>query len=284
MTAPRAVVFGASGMLGQALLDELMKHEYMVVAPDRANCSIRDVAAVEKLVKTVRPAVIFNAAAHTNVDDAETNHFHAYATNVIGSGVVTCAAAKYSAKVVLYSTDFVFDGQLTRPYRETDWPQPVNAYGRTKADADRALRLRPGALILRIGSLYGRGGRNFPSTLLSRLRAGQEVVADNERLVAPTWAGDVARVSVALAQTDITGLYHLAPKGSTTWAEFVQRIVRRLELADGRVRGVPTDDLRLVAARPKHVLLDSSLLALRGFGLPRWEESLNAYLDEETST
>ena len=147
-----------------------------------------------RAVQAARPDVVFNAAAYTDVDRAESEPAAADAVNAAGAENVARAAAAAGAKLVHYSTDFVFDGELERPYDEDDPPSPQGRYAASRRPATRAWRRRAERhFILRVGCLYGRGGRNFPSTIVRRLRAGETIRADNDRLGSPTWAREVAR-------------------------------------------------------------------------------------------
>lgn len=278
-----AVVLGAAGLVGQALCHQLTGAGWRVVAATRAACDIRDARAVRALCADARPTVVFNAAAYTNVDRAESEPDVAWSVNAEGAEVVARAAAEAGAKVVHYSTDFVFDGEQERPYVEADPPSPLSAYGRSKAEGDaRVAAAAPRHFLLRVGCLYGRGGRNFPSTVVRRLRAGEALRADAERRVTPTWVREVAAVSLALAATDHHGLYHCTAHGETTWANFAERIAQALKIDNPRIAQVSEVTLGLPARRPRRAVLDNR--ALRARGLDRfspWEQALQAYVQSE---
>ncbi|HLK88673.1 MAG TPA: sugar nucleotide-binding protein, partial [Polyangia bacterium] len=158
---PIALVLGAGGLVGGALCDELPRAGWRLVAAPHAACDIRDAAAVRALCEQTRPAAVFNAAAYTNVDAAETEPELALAVNGQGAENVARAAATVGAAVVHYSTDFVFDGTLERPYDERDPPTPQGSYARGKVSGDaRVAAANPRHFVLRVGCVYGRGGRN----------------------------------------------------------------------------------------------------------------------------
>jgi dTDP-4-dehydrorhamnose reductase len=279
-----ALVLGARGTLGVALCQEMERLGWAVAAVGRGECDIRDAAAVGALVDRVRPSVVFNAAAYTDVDRAEAEPELSQAVNADGAGVVARAAAAAGAVVVHYSTDFVFDGELERPYDERDPPSPQGAYARSKVAGDAAVAAAaPRHFIVRVGCLYGRGGRNFPSTIVRRLRTGESVRADGERIGSPTWVKEVARASAALAETDFYGLYHCTSQGETSWANFALHAARLLGLPESRVEGVPSSALRLKAQRPRRAVLDNRALRARGLDtLSTWEGALAAFVAEET--
>jgi dTDP-4-dehydrorhamnose reductase len=279
-----ALVLGARGTLGVALCEELAASGWLVTAVGHAECDIRDAAAVGALFDRVSPSVAFNAAAYTDVDRAESETDLATAVNATGAGNVARAAARSGAALVHYSTDFVFDGELERPYDERDPPSPQGQYARTKLAGDQQVAAEaPRHFILRVGCLYGHGGRNFPSTIVRRLRAGETVRADGERIGSPTWVKEVARVSRALASTEFYGLYHCTSQGETTWAQFALQAARLLNLPESRVEAVPSAALRLKAPRPHRAVLENRTLRLRGLDtLSTWQDALSAFVSEET--
>ncbi len=278
-----ALVLGARGTLGAALCQELPKLGWQLAAAARTECDIRDEAALRILFDRVRPTAVFNAAAYTDVDRAESEPELAFAVNATGAEVVARGAAAVGAVVVHYSTDFVFDGTLGRPYDEGDLPTPQGLYAKSKVAGDALVAAATERhFILRVGCLYGRGGRNFPSTIVRRLRAGETVRADRERLGSPTWVRQVARVSAALAGTSFYGLYHCTTQGETSWADFARRAAATLGVPESRVEGVPTASLPMKAPRPFRSVLDNRMLRERGLdGLSSWEGALDAFIAEE---
>src|SRR5688572_22851768 len=206
----RAIVFGAKGTLGQALGQFLPSHGVTVVgAYGREECAITDAERVRALLRQANPDVLFNAAAFTDVDGAEERSDESYQANAIGPELLARACQESGAKLVHYSTDFVFNGEQERLYDEFDPPSPQGEYARSKVAGERLVAAATSrAFVMRVGCLYGRGGRNFPSTILRRLRAGEIVRADRDRVGSPTWVGSVVAVSAALAATEHFGLYH----------------------------------------------------------------------------
>jgi dTDP-4-dehydrorhamnose reductase len=280
-----AVVLGAGGTLGAALVGELPRAGWRVAAAlDRAACDIRDFAAVRSVLAEVRPTALFNAAAYTNVDRAESEPDAAFAVNAQGAETVARAAADAGIPVVHYSTDFVFDGELDRPYDERDEPSPRGEYARAKALGDQMVaKAASRHFIVRVGGLYGRGGRNFASTIVARLRAGETVHAECERSCSPTWAREVAAVSAALAKTSHFGLYHCTSHGETSWEGFARLAASILGVPAERVQGVPTSALPLKAARPRRAVLDNRMLRLRGLDtLSSWQDALASFIVAET--
>jgi dTDP-4-dehydrorhamnose reductase len=278
-----ALVLGARGTLGVALCQELERLGWSVTAVGRGECDIRDTTVVGALVDRAKPTAVFNSAAYTDVDRAEAEPELAQAVNADGAAVVARAAAAAGAAVVHYSTDFVFDGELERPYDERDPPSPQGVYARSKVAGDTAVAAAATRhFIVRVGCLYGRGGRNFPSTIVRRLRAGETVRADGERIGTPTWVKEVARASAALAETDFYGVYHCTSQGETSWANYARHAAELLGLPESRVEAVPSSALRLKAPRPRRAVLDNRALRARGLDtLSTWQGALAAFVAEE---
>jgi len=278
---PLAVVLGAGGLLGHALAASLPRLGWRVAAArTRAECDIRDAAAVRTLLADTRPTTVFNAAAFTDVDRAEAEGEVAYAVNALAVEDLARAAAAAGADLVHYSTDFVFDGELERSYDEFDPPAPQGLYARSKRAGEiLAAAATPRLFTLRVGCLYGRGGRNFPSTIVRRLRAGETIRADRDRLASPTWVRDVVAVSAAVARSEHYGLYHCTAQGETTWADFARLAAAELGLPAARVEALPTSALPMKAPRPRRAILDNRMLRLRGLdAMAPWQEGLRAFI------
>jgi dTDP-4-dehydrorhamnose reductase len=281
-----AVVLGAAGLVGGALCEELAGAGWRVVAAIRAACDIRDAAAVRAVLREARPTVVYNAAAYTNVDRAEAEPELARAVNAEGAESVARAAAEAGARLVHFSTDFVFDGEQERPYVEDDPPSPLSAYARSKAEGDQRVRAAaPGHAILRVGCVYGRGGRNFPSTLARRLRAGETLRVDAERRVSPTWVREVAAVARAVAGSGHDGLFHCTAQGETTWADFARQLARELALPEELIQPMSDAGLALPARRPRRAVLDNQRLRRCGLDLlSPWPEGLRRYAARDGAT
>jgi len=278
------LVLGAQGLVGGALASGLAHAGWRVAAiAGRAECDITDPAAVQGLLARIRPTVVFNAAAYTDVDRAEREPDLAYAVNATGAETVAAAAAAVSAAVVHYSTDFVFDGTRPAPYDESEPPSPQGAYARAKVAGDRLVAAaNPRHYILRVGCVYGHGGRGFPSGIVRRLRAGETIRADCERLASPTWVREIAAVSAAVATTPHHGLYHCTAQGEATWADFARLAASLVGVPAERVQPVATNELP-GAPRPRRAILNNR--ALRALGLDTlspWQDALRAFVAEET--
>ncbi len=282
-----ALVLGAHGTLGKALAQGLPAHGLPVAAAlGRAECDIESESAVADALARFSPGVVFNAAAYTNVDRAEDETEACRRANALAPERIARACAARGLPLVHYSTDFVFDGEQERPYTEEDPPSPQGVYARTKLEGEHLVAAAcPRAFVVRVGCLYGRDGRNFPSTILRRLRAGETIKADRTRKASPTWVMPVVRVSAALARTNHFGLYHATANGETTWADYASYLAGKLGLANANIQALPYDALALKAARPRRAILDKAKLRALGLDtLGTWQEQADAYLASETAS
>ena len=287
----RVAVLGPQGSLGIHLCEELRLAGHEVDPIDRAVCDLStpDRESLYRLRDRFAGAdcqLVINTAAFTDVDAAENKTDEAFLVNAIGAELVARAADEAGSAICHLSTDFVFDGESGRPYDEFDQPRPLSAYARSKLAGEQLVKSAAArSFIVRVGGLYGRRGRNFVSSLVSRLRAGQTLRIDRERLTAPTWNRLLARQIITLCERGEHGVYHATSQGSTTWYGFAEALCDEAA-ALGRdlprtFVGVTTSELAAPAARPRSSLLDCRMLRLRGLmKLPPWREALRAYLTE----
>lgn len=281
----RALVLGANGTLGMALSELLPQVGWSATAYARDRCDIEDPTAVARALDELRPAVVFNAAAFTNVDLAEDQEDAAFRANALAPEILGRACAARGIKLVHYSTDYVFDGTLGRLYDEFDRTSPQGVYARSKVAGEELARAACRELfVLRVGCLYGRGGRNFPSTVARRLLAGETIKADRDRRGSPSWVRDVALVSSKLAQTEHYGLYHCTSSGETSWAGYARFVAAELGVPADRVVELATEALPMKAPRPPRAILDNRMLRLRGLDeMPDWREAARAFLRAEAA-
>jgi len=310
----RVLVIGHHGMLGSALM-ELLREEGLRLeevrpgAPDASSptpqacfagadlpeVDITDRASVQRLLDGFRPDLVINCAAYTRVDDAESDREEAMRVNAEGAGNVASAACASGAKLVHISTDFVFDGLKSAPYVETDEPYPLSVYGQSKLEGERLVaRAAKDHLIVRTARLYGRGGRNFVTTIINLAREKPELTVVDDQRGSPTWTRDLSRAIWELCNADARGIVHAAGGPSCSWYEFAVEIVRQAglktcvrpitswEWVAGFV-GVRDDagEPKYPAVRPANSALDTSLLSrLTGFEFPTWQDSLARFLEE----
>jgi dTDP-4-dehydrorhamnose reductase len=213
------------------------------------------------------PGLVLHAAAWTDVDGAEDDPQEAAAVNVGG----TRHAAELGAPLVYYSTDYVFDGRKTEPYVESDAPNPVSTYGRTKSYGEGAAGEQ--AWIVRSSGLFAPRGVNFLNTMLELGREREEVAVVDDQRTSPTYVGHLAAATRELLELPF-GVWHLAAEGDCTWAEFAEAIFEAAGM-DTRVRRISSDELGRRARRPAYSVLRSEKGAPR---LPHWRDGLRAAL------
>jgi dTDP-4-dehydrorhamnose reductase len=291
MNTPLALVIGKIGQVGWELRRTLAPLA-RIVSVDFPEIDLTDGGSIVKWVRETRPQIIVNAAAYTAVDKAESDYGKCLKINGTAPGILAEEAKKLSCLLIHYSTDYVFDGTKTTPYREEDAPNPLGAYGRSKLAGDQAVLQAEGLhLIFRLCWVYGARGQNFMLTMmrLAREREKLRVVCDQfgcptwSRLIAETTALALKQVLAAPDPSAFKGVYHLAASGQTNWQGFAQAIIGLMP-AEGKkcqhVEAISTPEYPTPAKRPAYSVLSCEKLA-RTFGLrlPEWEESLKQVLE-----
>jgi dTDP-4-dehydrorhamnose reductase len=290
-----ALIFGGTGQVGHELRGKLPELGHLSIAEyPRVDLSHPD--AIREAIRDVEPAIIVNAAAYTAVDKAESEPDRAAAINSIAPGIMAEESKRLGSILVHYSTDYVFDGTKASPYLETDIPNPLNAYGKTKLAGERAIEAVGGAfLILRTSWVYGARGSNFLLTMLRLAEERTELRIVDDQVGAPTssesiaqaTAGILARVlaSTGGALGERSGVYNLTCNGETTWFGFAKAILTRHACAAGlampKLIPIKTTDFPRPATRPANSRLSSKRLQdTFGVRLPDWEVALSLVLEK----
>lgn len=262
----RWLVVGAGGMLGRDVVARLRDGGQDVTAAGRADVDVRDPDAVDAAVRG--HDVVVGCAAWTAVDDAETHEAEAFALNARAAASLAAATARHGARLVHVSTDYVFDGDATRPYPEDALPDPRSAYGRTKAAGEWAVRaVAPDALVVRTAWLYGAHGSCFPRTIARVAAERGRVDVVDDQVGQPTWTVDVADTVVRLVVAQAPpGAYHATSSGRTTWYGFAREVVAAAGLDREVVRPTTSEEFRRPAPRPAFSVLGHD--RLRAVGVP----------------
>jgi dTDP-4-dehydrorhamnose reductase len=279
----RVTIFGATGLLGKALVREWKSDE--VTALSSKDADIRDPQAVVAAVTRTRPEWIVLAAAYTDVDGCETDRERAFAVNCAGAVNVAQAAKAAGSRLLFLSTDYVFDGLSTTPY-ETDHPRaPQCVYGKSKADAEeQLLQIVPeDCCIVRISWLFGVGGKCFPDSILKLAATKPEIDVVDDQRGRPTYAPDLARAIIRLCQQQAKGIVHVTNAGDCTWFEFARDIISGAGL-NTVVRPTTSEKFVRPAKRPKYSVLSSKSLRRYGIDMPHWSDALRVYLRERQSS
>jgi len=274
----RVTIFGASGLLGKALMREWNGDTVTGLTSHAAD--IRDAKRVQNVVQETNPEWIVLAAAYTDVDGCEGNPDLAFAVNRDGAVNVAVAAKKVGARLVFLSSDYVFDGTKTTPYEIDDARNPHSVYGRTKAEAEiKLLALMPECCIARTSWLFGIGGKCFPDTILKLAASRPALDVVNDQRGCPTYSIDLARAIVQLCRRDASGIVHVTNAGDCSWFEFAQEIVSGAGLATV-VRPVSSQQMARPAPRPSYSVLSATRLRALGIEMPSWRNALRRYLEE----
>lgn len=275
------LVTGSHGQLGRAVLQAADARGFSAHGRDLDTLDITDPVAVGAWIHAARPQTVVNCAAFTAVDDCEDHEAEALAVNATAVGHLAAACNAVGATLVQISTDYVFDGTSTRPYREDDPVAPASAYGRTKLAGENAARTATAHLIVRTAWLYGHGGRHFVGAIRRQIESGNtqlRVVADQHG--SPTSCDDLAAAILNLIEAGAVGTVHVANRGATTWHGFAAEIARRLG-SDADIQPVTTDEFPLPAPRPAYSVLDTAHLeALTGRPTPTWQDALARYMED----
>ncbi|GAC1475995.1 MAG: dTDP-4-dehydrorhamnose reductase [Candidatus Dormibacteraceae bacterium] len=267
-------MLGAAGQLGSELTRLIGKGSGLT----REEVSVTDPQALDALLSSRRPDLVFNCAAYNAVDRAEAERELAHAVNSEGPANVAMSCARHGIRLVHFSTNFVFDGALGRPYVETDEPHPLSVYGSSKLEGEqRVLELLPEALVIRTSAVFGdtgsaiKGG-SFPERMVTRARLGQPLRVVADQRVNPTYAGDLAPAAIELAKSRLEGVVHLVAADCAGWDEFARAALEESGVV-AEVEAILAKELGAPAARPLNGCLESSRTA----ALRPWREGLHEW-------
>ena len=283
----KALVTGAHGQLGRTLV-RVLRDTYEVIGTAHGDLDITDEGAVRSAVGAWQPDVILNCAAYNKVDAAESEPEVALAVNAFGVQSLAMAASDVDATLVHFSTDFVFDGETSTPYAETDAPNPQSVYATSKLLGEWFAAEAPRHYILRVESLFGGlaapslGARRSGSSLdflVSTMLEEREVRVFVDRTVSPSYVEDVVEATASVLRLGLsTGLYHCVGSGSATWFDIATELAQRLNVTP-KMERITLDALSLPARRPKFCALSNSKLAAAGIALPSWQDAVRRYAD-----
>ncbi|MGI9284001.1 MAG: dTDP-4-dehydrorhamnose reductase [Pseudomonadales bacterium] len=287
------LITGAAGQLGCELSGSAPQG-HVLVASDREQLNLADEHSVRAALEQTRPDLIINAGAYTQVDAAEENHAIAAAVNGKAVALLAEYALIEGARVIHFSTDFVFHGDQTMPYSTTAATQPINAYGESKRQGEHALLSQQSqqCVVIRTAWLYSAYGNNFVHTMLRLLRERESVIVVADQVGSPTWAAGLAEfVWQVVAKESMYGIYHWTDAGVASWYDFavaIQDIALELGLLDRQIpiRPVSSAEYPTAAKRPHYSVLDKSATVAAGFAPLHWRHTLRDMLTrlaEETS-
>lgn len=277
----KVLVTGVNGQLGYDVRNELIQRGIDVIGVDVAEMDITDEEAVHTVITEAAPDAVIHCAAWTAVDAAEDEVEKCTLVNVKGTENIAKVCKELSCKMMYISTDYIFDGQGTRPW-EPDDPvtEPLNVYGLTKYQGELAVRsLVDQYFIVRIAWVFGKNGKNFIKTMLGLSEKYKRITVVNDQYGTPTYTYDLARLLVDMIQTDRYGNYHATNEGSfITWYDFACEIFKQAGI-EMEVVPVSSAEYAAKAKRPENSRMNKSKLTEMGFeALPDWKDALGRYL------
>jgi dTDP-4-dehydrorhamnose reductase len=274
---------GSKGMLAHAFLKK-KPTEWNILATDLEELDITSLNQVEKALIAFHPDLIINCAAFTRVDDAENERELAFSINAKGAGVMARSAREVGAKLIHFSTDYIFDGTKNSPYLEDDPPNPINVYGSSKMAGERNIRnATENYLIIRTQWLYGEGGNHFVKTILKLAKERESIKVVNDQFGSPTWTEDLVDATHALINKGCTGTYHVVNFGECSWYDFASEIVKQAGLHT-KIIPCTTAEFPRPATRPKYSVLSTDRTRNElGRSLQSWENAVVFFLDQKMS-
>jgi dTDP-4-dehydrorhamnose reductase len=283
----RVLVTGATGQLGSEVANGFRRTGHEVIAPARQQLDFSHPEQLAASARALRADWVINCAACTQVDKAESDARQADIVNRDSPEQLALAVAGYGGRMLQVSTDFIFDGAQCRPYLETDSPNPLGVYGRSKLEGEQAVqRVLPAAVVLRTAWVYGVHGHNFVKTMLRMATAGKPLRVVNDQVGTPTWTADIAAAIAALVARAATGTFNFTNAGETSWHGFASAILDEglqagFDIKTERVDPIPTVDYPTPATRPAYSVLNTEKIRpLLPGPIPEWRDSLKKMLQE----
>lgn len=287
----KIVLFGKDGQLGQAIQSIAWPQDITLIAFGRDTANFEQPQSLRKIIADIKPDIIINASAYTQVDKAEEEYDLAHMINAVAPSVLAEEASKIGAWLIHYSTDYVFDGQKQGAYTETDTPAPLSSYGRTKLDGDRAISLHHDKyIIFRTCWCYSQYGQNFAKTMLKLAQTKEQLKIVSDQIGAPTSAVLIAKITEQIIgkinQNSIAaGIYNLSASGHVSWYDYAKTLIQTacdegllITVKDDGLIPVLAKDYGAKAIRPHNSRLDTSKLCTTlGIDLPDWKEDVLSF-------
>lgn len=276
------LIIGKKGTLGQAFARACKEREIPYLLLSRQDCDIADKTSIEQAITRFRPWAIINCAGYVRVDDAEEECDRCLRENLHGPMQLAKATTDHGIKLVTFSSDLVFDGSKRFPYIESDAVNPLNMYGRSKADAEmQVLQLNEDALVIRTSAFFGPWDRfNFNHWVETSLMNGQSITVAKDIYVSPTYVPDLVHTALDLLIDGENGIWHLANEGAVTWAELAHTVARHHQLDRGLIISKPAAELKMRAARPLYSVLSSEKTGI----MPALDNALGRYFEARKKT
>ena len=277
----RIVVAGCGGMLAQDLIPILDK-DHETLCPAEHDLDITDKERILDFVVETKPDLVINCAAYNQVDQAETDREAAFRVNADGVKHLAMACREFGSVLCHFSTDYVFDGKGSQPYRPKDEPNPISVYGQSKRAGEAYVHsvLEKHHYLIRTSSLYGKHGSNFVYSILRLAEENETLTVVNDQVMSPTWTVNLAQGVVELIHSGRFGTYHLTDQtdGGITWFDFAKEILKLKGLAT-KVEPMTSQEFKRPAERPAYSVMDTTLFTERtGYEPMPWQESLKRFM------
>ena len=278
----KVLVTGAKGQLGHDIMDELAKRNIEGIGVDVEEMDITDAETVRRVITESKAVAVIHCAAFTNVDGAEEKKEHCMKINGGGTENIAKVCGELGIKMMYISTDYVFDGQGTRPWEPEDERHPLNVYGQTKYEGELAVqKYLEKYFIVRIAWVFGINGNNFIKTMLKFSKTHDTLTVINDQIGSPTYTYDLARLLVDMMETDKYGIYHATNEGLCSWYEFAVEIFWQAGISMNVIPVTSAEYKAAKAKRPFNSRMNKDKLEENGFErLPQWQDALARYLEE----
>ena len=277
----KLLVTGATGLLGSEVLRAATARGHDVTGAGSSDADVTDPVQVDALLDACRPDLVVHCAAFSAVDASEEDPRRAMAVNGDGARHVARAATRVGGRCLYVSSDYVFDGELRRPYRPDDPTSPLSVYGRSKRAGEVAtLDAGRAALVVRTSWLFGHARRTFVTAMIERAARGETPTIVDDQIGGPSSARDVAAALLDLAEADAEGVWHVANRGETSWAQLAREAIR-IRGIEAEIEGVSSATWNAPARRPLYSVLDVTATEERiGRPMPTWSDALARFLAE----
>ena len=276
----KVFVTGVKGQLGHDVVNELEKRGHTAIGVDIEEMDITDKDAVKRVITQASPEAVIHCAAYTAVDAAEEQAELCHRVNGLGTENIAEVCKELNCKLMYISTDYVFNGQGTRPWEPDDEREPLNVYGQTKYEGELAVEALEKYFIVRIAWVFGVNGKNFIKTMLNLGKTRDHLTVVDDQVGSPTYTYDLARLLVDMIETEKYGRYHATNEGFCSWYEFACEIFKKAGI-EITVSPVSSNEYPAKAKRPQNSRMDKSKLKEMGFKpLPTWQDALERYLKE----
>jgi dTDP-4-dehydrorhamnose reductase len=286
----KILLLGKNGQLGQ-VLNQTLPQLAKVIATTREQINLENLQDIPNQLKSIQPDIIINAAAYTNVDQAEIEQEKALIINAKAPAILAQYCKQQNIPLIHYSTDYVFDGTKQEPYLETDTPNPINFYGKSKLLGEQAIQEQKGTyLIFRTSWVYSHEGHNFPNTILKLAQSKKELQIIQDQWGVPTHVDQLSKITIKCIpqlqlNKQLSGLYHLTPKGKTNWYEFASLVIENTPNPNKTtISPIQAKDYSSKTTRPQNSLLNTKKLEKNfDLQLEDWMVYLNQFNQQKNT-